>query len=402
MPIMLDPGSSRPHGAEPTLDRTTFYGHPKLFASRCGHSIHPSASAHTPTCPACITSRQKTSMDTALRSLTTEGGLFPPDYMRDRRWQRAKLRYAIAKQQQTKARIKDQLRVERETAWEEAHQRAGPQPLQATTTPQDPADCPACAALEACFPTKMSMQQIAKDVAWWERPGGLACSHVLVRRTPPRPVKRPRLHSPNVKSSSQLRALVYGFRRAMRASDAQRELGMTRRRTESAVRRKHGLGDDILFENGFWDAPISGPLSRQNYQQHYENQLRQARSARGNTNRPKPPRSSLSYAKHIEEDTSDEETLDAIRERERQEALAREASRVRVEVGYLYFVGGMNRVMECKDDFMVSDRQLVYRKQVQAAQPEPEMSQSDTEDSEKSDSDDSDEDDDDDEMDIDE
>jgi hypothetical protein len=142
----------------------------------------------------------------------------------------------------------------------------------------------------------------------------------------------------------------------------------------------------FVFENGFWDSPISGLLSRQNYRNQYEKQLRQARSARGNRPRPRPPRSSLVYSKHSEEDDTDQETLQAMRRKEELEELEREASKVRGEVGYLYFVGEVDGLMEWNAEFLKSDRELVYRKKMYAARLEPETSQSntDTEESEAS------------------
>jgi hypothetical protein len=95
MPMMLDLPTDAQRQTGRPQSHATHYGHPQPQATKCGHLLHPSAPKRTPLCPACITSEVKTKMDLALKGLIAEGGLMPSDYMRDRRWQRAKLRYEI-------------------------------------------------------------------------------------------------------------------------------------------------------------------------------------------------------------------------------------------------------------------------------------------------------------------
>jgi hypothetical protein len=150
----------------------------------------------------------------------------------------------------------------------------------------------------------------------------------------------------------------------MKESDANRLLWETRYRTESAIRRKHSLGEEYRFRPEFWDVPVSASLSRKSYQQAQDE-----RKARGNTKRPKPPSSSLSHVERSEEIEIDEAMLDQIRRTEEQESLERQIRKVGEEVGYLYFVGGVDGLEEWSDDYVKSDRQLVKRKFVPTAKP---------------------------------
>lgn len=345
----------------PTQDVNVSYGHLRQQATSCSHMLHPSAPAHTPLCPTCVTSQAKAKMDAALKGLIAEGGLIPSDYMRDRRWQRAKLRYEIASKRQAKARSRDQLRVESEQTWEEAHQR--PQHDQTAAQFLRPEDCPVCAATMATWSTFIPESTIKKEIPWWEQLDALVADDILVPRTPPRPAKPVRAHQSGqkAKGSAVLRTLVRDVRRSMAASDAHRRAWETRYRTESAVRRKHGLGEAFHFEPEFWDAPISAYISHQNYQHVIAEQRMAQRRARGNTARPRLPRSSLSYTALTEELDVDDETLEDMRRREEHEILVRQARKVGEEVGYLYFIGDINGMLYWRDDYLRSDRQLVWR-----------------------------------------
>ncbi|KAH4263536.1 hypothetical protein HBI04_150250 [Parastagonospora nodorum] len=387
MPMMLDQYLAFPdmRSERPLQGNQTYYSHPRRQATKCGHIIHPSASEHTPLCPACLTSRAKSYMNVALKGLIAEGGPSPSDSMRDRRWQRAKLRYDIAKQRQAKIRSRDQLREEREQTWNEMHQRAGSQRLQATTTFQEPADCTVCETMIATYPTQVSVPQTAKDTAWWERPGGLVVDDILVPRTPLRPVRQARQNICKTQGTSVLRGMARNFRRAMTASEAHREIWEFRYRTETAIRRKHGLGEGFHFEPDFWDSPISAHLTRQYYQQAEEEARMAARRARGNTPRPRPPRSSLSYSERSDEIDVDEGHLEHIWKMEEQKIQDRQARKVGEEVGYLYFVG-VDGLLKWKDDYLRSDRGLVYRKKNTEPESDGVMSMSDSGDSDSDDS----------------
>jgi hypothetical protein len=367
----------------------TYFGHLRRQATRCGHIIHPSASTHTPLCPSCTTARAKSNMNAALKELIAEGGLVPSHACRDRRWQRAKLRYEIMKQRQAKLRSRNQLREERELAWEDAHQMFDSQHSQATATFLDPATCLACASLTAMYPTRAPQVQAARDTTWWEQPGGLVAGHILVPRTPLRPVPQP-LRMRKAKAPSVLRDLVQNFRIAATASDAHKQIWEARYRTESAVRRKHNLGEGYHFEPDFWDSPISAPLSRQFYQQTKENEQAAARRARGNTPRPKPPCSSLAYSERPDDVDIEDSELQQLWRMEELEMQERQARKVGEEVGYLYFVGGVDELFEWREYYLKSARHLIYRKDT--PEPEQEDSNSGTDsDEDDSDNDDSDE-----------
>ncbi|KAH8722557.1 hypothetical protein GQ44DRAFT_711660 [Phaeosphaeriaceae sp. PMI808] len=342
-------------------DLPTYYGHLRRYATICNHSIHPSASPHMPLCPACTTSRAKCRMDAALKGLAAEGGLLPAEYMRDRRWQRAKLQYEIAKQRQAKARSRDQLRIEREQAWEEAHQQVD-SPCHQATAVQDPAECLVCASLSAYYSSTSLKVQATKNVTWWERPGGLVADHILVRGTPLRSGKQVKPDACQPKRPSTLRTIIKNARRSITAVNAQRQTWDRRYRTESAVRRKHSLGEEHHFEPEFWDAPISAYYSRQQYESEKDDQRMAARRARGNISRPRPPRSSLSYVECPDEVEVDKNMLKRMRKKEEREAMDRAVRKAGEEVGYLYFVGEVNGLWEWKEDFLRSDRQLVFRK----------------------------------------
>jgi hypothetical protein len=379
MPVQFHQNLNIPK-MEPTGSQSTCYGHPRRQATKCKHVIHASASQHTPLCPTCIDLRSKATMNAALKGLVAEGGLVPPEHLRNRRWQRAKRRFEITKQRQEKVRCRDQLREEQEQAWEEAHQRFNLQRSQPTTTSTELAECPACAAMIAAYSTEFSATDASREVAWWERPGGLVAHHILVRSSPLRRVRQMQRSLGTVKPSSKLSMFIRDLRRAMAESDADRLAWETRYRTESAVRRKHGMGEQYRFEPDFWDAPISASLSRQYYQQAKDDERMAIRRARGNTQRPKPPRSSLSYSERSEEIEVDAALLEQTWKAEEQESLERQARKVGEEVGYLYFVGEIDGLLEWREDFLKSDRALVYRKLVPKPKPsEDEEHGSDTE-----------------------
>jgi hypothetical protein len=319
-------------------------------------------------------------MDAATKVLIAEGGLVPPEYFRDRRWQRAKLRYEIAKRRQAMVRSKDQLRDEREQAWEDMHQRFDSRRLQATPPFQHPAECPVCASMMARFPTKVPAVLVARDTAWWERTDAPAAEHSVKLRTPLRPVKLAQHHIRISSGPSVLRPMIQQFRKVMADTDAQRQAWETRYRTESAVRRKYSLGEGCHFDPEFWDEPVSAPLSRKVYQEARDYQRMAERRARGNAPRPRPPRSSLSHSEHTDEVRLDEKLLEEMLKREEIEILERQARKVGEEVGYLYFVGGVDGLCIWREDFLRSYRQLVFRNTIVelnrgAMQAEPEEDQ---------------------------
>lgn len=77
--------------------------------------------------------------------------------------------------------------------------------------------------------------------------------------------------------------------------------------------------------------------------------------------------------------------------REEQEDLEREARKVGGEVGYLYFVGAVDGMIEWREEYLMSAGDLVYRKPVSDSE-QSESGDSEAEDSDAEDSDAEDED----------
>ena len=313
-----------------------------------------------PWCPACIASLTRANLHAAQQKVVTEGGLTPTGYLRDRRWNQARLKHEIANKRLEKVRKEDQLRWEREQAWDDAHQRYYSQCAQAAAGFQNATECPICASMVAASPSDTPKMEVAKAVAWWEHPDALAREQI-VPRNPTRLRHQPRQHTQRPEGSRALRTIIQNLRASMYAADAHRRTWETRRKTESAVRRKYYLGNDLHIEPDFWDSPISGLLSFRTFQQIQDNQRMAARRARGNTLRPKPPRSSLSHSRLSEDLQVDENWAEILRGKEELEKLEKEASKVGEEVGYLYFVGLMDGMELWKEDYLRSDKQLVIR-----------------------------------------
>jgi hypothetical protein len=133
------------------------------------------------------------------------------------------------------------------------------------------------------------------------------------------------------------------------------------KRIEQAVRRKHGLDQEYAFNPAFWEHPLPEVVCRRNYENIAEHQRLVARRARGNKLRPKPPRSSLSVSEVAEEVQMDENQLGEMRRAEKAAEFEKMVYRVSREVSYLYFVGSMDSMEEWSDDYLKSDRQLVWR-----------------------------------------
>lgn len=208
------------------------------------------------------------------------------------------------------------------------------------------------------------------DMAWWEHPGALAVERILVRRTLPRSSNQPQRCTPRIQGSQALRKTVQDLRAFKYSADAHRRMWETRNKTESAVRRKHSLGEGFYADPNFWDLPISGVASRQNFQHAQNSKRLAARRARGNMPRPRPQRSLLSFSESLDEVEVDQDWIEEMREKEEMDELERETRKVGEEVGYLYFVGAVDGLEEWRDDYLRSDRQLVTR----AAVPNSETS----------------------------
>lgn len=361
-PMMLTPLHTPPAG--PSWGCQAYYGHQKVITTRCGHEVHPASSRRTPWCPACTASHAKAKLDAAQKKLVAGGGLTPPEHMRDRRWNIARLKHNIAKQRIEKSRREDQLRWEREQAWDEAHERYDSQRAQAAADFKSLAECPVCASTVASYPNAVPNAQIAKDVSWWERPSAPVVEFSSRPLTPPQSRYQRRKREPEGSGSKALRQIIQNLRASVAAADADRRAWELRGRIESGVRRKHSLGEDFQVNPDFWESPIHGLFSLRSYQQAQDSKRLAERRARGNMSRPLPPRSSLSYSEVAEELEVEQGWAETLAQKEEKEELEREARKVAEEVGYLYFVGLADATETWKDDYLRSDRQLVVRTHV--------------------------------------
>jgi hypothetical protein len=167
-----------------------------------------------------------------------------------------------------------------------------------------------------------------------------------------------------------MRSIIHNLRTALLTATSEQQIWETRYKTESAVRRKHGLGTDSQFDPKFWDSPVSGVTIQDNYRHALEERRMAERRARGNTPRPRPPRSSLSYCESAEAIVVDKKLEEAIRLREEADEIEREARKVGEEVGYLYFVGALDGLEEWRDDVLKSKPHLVWRDYDQSVEGE--------------------------------
>jgi len=300
-----------------------------------------------------------------LKKLAALGGLKPAKHMRNQRWNSARKGFLTTKQHFEKVRRDDQLRWEKEREWDDAHQQSDSRPTQAAAVlSQSPSLCAVCDSMSAAYPTSVPEAQAATYVAWWEQAG--ASRPLESSSTPPRPSRRPRpRHCGPAKpeeGNTELLRIVSHVRQETRERNALREAWNARNKTEAAVRRKHGLGPDFEIAAAFWDWPIPGFFSWRNHRNIKEQGRMAERRARGNTTRPRPPRSSLSYSETPEQVQLEPDFMETLKQREEREELERQTKKVACEVGYLYFVGGgINGLELWQEDFERSDKELVVR-----------------------------------------
>ncbi len=285
--------------------------------------------------------------------------------MRNRRWNRARKAYLIAKQRLEKTRKEDQLRWERERAWDDAHHRFDSHNIQAAVLPNKlPSLCPICDSLAASYPTTMPEEQAAKYEAWWEKSGALAIPHTPVHRTTPRSRNQNPTPAQTERGNPRLRQTIQAIRKAMHEHADLRLAWEARNKTEAALRRKHGLGD-MPINNDFWDQPLSGYFSRLTYENNRDQFRSAERRARGNMTRPRPPRSSLSYSETTDDVQVDPGFVETLKQKEEREERERQIRKVAGEVGYLYFVGGgINGLEKWEEDVARSAQHLIVRTEV--------------------------------------
>ncbi len=336
-------------------------------ASKCGHNIHPSASPRTPYCPTCVMASAKRKSEQALARLLENGGLLRPRDQRDSSWSRACLSYAIASRRMERVRKKDQLRWKREQAWNAAHLEAD---MTCVEYGQDAGSgCPAWVPGRGQL--ARDTETMAKDVAWWERLGAREPS--TRPRTPPRSRNSRRRKDRNApKGSPAFREYIQALRAEFAALVAEAQQIEQRYQTEAAVRRKHQLGNDTHFDKHFWDSPISGVITRKNYQEVKDYRRMSARRARGNRPPSRPPPSSLCICESLVELEIAGGEWEAMRERaeaEKREKFERKVRRVGEKVGYLYLVGTRDELERWREDYLRSNHRLVARSELQAGDP---------------------------------
>jgi hypothetical protein len=224
-------------------------------------------------------------------------------------------------------------------------------------------DCAVCASMVTSTSIEIPRVQTKKHLPWWECPGGLVRDHILVPRTPMAlrsPSSSP-MRDYEDRGPSVMRAFIQQMRSEMAMLGELRRKWEARNRLESAVRRKHGLDQSYPFTPEFWDNPLPEFVCRRNYMNTTEHRRALARRARGNKPRPKPPRSSLRLSEVVEEMQMDENQLEEMRQAEEAEELGKSIHRVSREVSYLYLIGSEESVEEWNDDYLNSNKLLVWR-----------------------------------------
>ncbi|KAE8863975.1 hypothetical protein PTNB29_03939 [Pyrenophora teres f. teres] len=343
------------------------YGHQARFASKCGHSIHPSSAEHTPWCSPCTVSQARAKTEVALQKLVAEGGLIPPDYMRGQRWNQAKKGYHVAKKRLDRARTGEQLRWERDQAWNLAHERFDFQRTQAAAVlPESCSMCPACDSMVAYYPTNIPEAQVAAYAAWWERPGALSTTTPSSRcSTRPSPRhNQDRRYARTTEGNPSLRQVVQAVRNNTRKKDRLEQGWYARTTIDRAVRSKYNLGPGYTIAQEFWNAPLSLLLSRQVHQYSRDQTRVAQRNARGYKTRPMPPRSPLSHSLSSEDVQADADFAARLCEQEEKERLERQIEKIAKEISYLYFVGSdKSNVAQWNEAFEESNKTLVVRVQ---------------------------------------
>jgi hypothetical protein len=240
------------HEHEPQLSLTatdqsspgvTRYHHPQKLATICGHEIHASAPDHTPYCPWCVLTSANQKVEEASETLLQNGGQTPPGNQRDGNWKKAKLTYNVAVRRVEKMRKKDQLRWERELAWDEAHLQADIATIEEDRSSESEMGCSSCvsAAIQNAERFHAGSQPgklIYTDIAWWERPDALVAEEGP--STPPRtPQKKGGAHhvrNPYLpKGSPNMRRAIRGYRAALLRHEREQEVLEMRYRTELYV-----------------------------------------------------------------------------------------------------------------------------------------------------------------------
>ncbi|KAJ4370060.1 hypothetical protein N0V86_008795 [Didymella sp. IMI 355093] len=286
--------------------------------------------------------------------------------MRNRAWNMARHQYTATKRRVKKTMQKDWQRQERERLWDEAHAWYL---LQYGHIPSDPETCSHCLV---CARLKKQGQGYTKPAVsltttWWEHEGALAEEELVVPETPPRPLPgTPRVpqSQPRASQPSSLAGLIKTWRSMRAVSDEQRRIWEDRYKLDRAIRRKYDLPDDYDIEPELFANPL--PASHARY--HHRQLQYGEHAGERRTNRHKrraegyrPSRSSLALSELVNEVEMDEAEVERLRLEEQAAGLRRLADVMATEVGYLYFVGEMGLLERWRDEFEVSNLELIQR-----------------------------------------
>lgn len=361
-------------------DIHTHYGHRERQATRCGHWMHPSAPYRTPLCPSCITYRVNGTRDAALGALMVAGGPEPPEDERNQQWRIAKMRYDVSVQRQSRNRVLNQLREEREQAWEDTHQQFSSQWSQEIILPHDFVECPACASMTG-NPERTVRIQLPRDITWWEQTDQRVIDPTLAANAPRRS-GRGHQRPQEARGSPFIRELIQDSRLNMVGGYSE-----TRLRDEWVLRRKFNIDSSFDFAPDFWDRRFPESEFRRIYREAKQKESYAAYRARGCRPRPIPPRSSLSQCELSESIEIDQNELEQMKRMEQAEALGRKAWKVGEQVGYLYFVGDhFDGLFDWRDDFLRSNRQMIYRATARMmSEPDTSSEEADSSDDEETD-----------------
>ncbi|KAH6625242.1 hypothetical protein C7974DRAFT_376785 [Boeremia exigua] len=338
--------------------------HPEKIASRCKHSIHPSSSLRTPSCPRCVTSTAQADLEQIRTEFEAEGGVNAPARMRNQAWNIARLRWIMIERRAKKTMEYDRLRQEREGAWEEAHR----QYLVQEQPSLDGVSDPAC---EVCIARKKPDWSYAKPIvpltrAWWEREGALVVDQIIMPGTSDKTTSKQRPPEAQSKHPSYLRDLIQSYRSLRTVSDIHRRSWENHCKIDRAVRRKYDLDDDFDIHPGFLALPIPASHARYHHTQT-QNDLfageRRANRLKRRKENYKPSRSSLALSELADAVDLSETELDKLRLAEEVAKLQRLTNVVATEVGFLYLVGDTDLFKKWKADVEQSNLSLIYRKE---------------------------------------
>jgi hypothetical protein len=337
------------------------YHHEKRVATKCGHRLHLSASPHTPYCRGCVHAAAKSKMDTAFDCLRRNCGPQRSWNTMDINWKRANLSHKAAIRHLEQVRKKGQLQAAREQAWDEAHSKAQVSCVDQAGRSGSDLDCPVCVLMMGR--PEGHQRVVDKHIAWWEHLGVLALD--AAPQTPLRSRGQKRVNTQvQHKGSPTMRSIIQKHRAAHASEIAEQEQLEQRYKTETAVRRKHQLSQDTQFHADFWDSPISGLITRQHHVLEKEYQRMSERRARGNTPRPRPPRSSLSFCESTGEPGINDDVTGEIKaqeEAQERERWERKARKIGAEVSYLYFSGTVDGLEDWREEYLRSNHSLIWR-----------------------------------------